>query len=89
MSKPTDRPRILSEDIYSYIAQNSNLTKVQVKECFDVYCNMLRQIAKSEHITEDLTIALPKVGNFYFKESKGRKKVVHIKDQLNSQRKLK
>lgn len=74
MSKPTDNPRILSEDIYSYISQNSNLTKNQVKECFDTYCQMLRQLASSKHLETDLTIALPKVGNFYFKESKGRKK---------------
>lgn len=74
MSKRTDNPRILSEDIYSYISQNSNLNKEQVKECFNVYCKMLRQLANSTNISEDLTIALPKVGNFYFKESKGRKK---------------
>lgn len=67
-------PRLLTCDVYEYVASNSSLTKKQVKECFNTYRKMLGDFTSSEYLTNDLTISLPKIGYFYLKKKGGRKK---------------
>lgn len=69
-----ENPRILSSDIYSFIANNTSLTKDQVKECFGSYYDLINQILNSNNLKEDLTISFPRMGKFYFHIRKGRKK---------------
>ena len=66
-------PRILSRDIYTYIANNTSLEKKQVRECFKAYGDMMVELIDSDYTPEDLTILLPKIGTFYFCKHKGRK----------------
>ena len=66
-------PRILCNDIYAYIANNTSLEKKQVKECFKAYGDMMVGLVESNHRPEDLTVILPKIGTFYFHKHKGRK----------------
>ena len=75
-------PRVLSEDIYRFIARNTSLTISQVKEVFDCYEDLIKEVVKSKGRTNDLIIQLPKVGHFYFIKKKGRKKgsVVKLPD---------
>lgn len=67
-------PRILEKDVYDYIATHSNLTRKDAKECFVTYKKMIEELSLSEYISDDTTICLPKLGSFYFKVHKGRKK---------------
>ena len=66
-------PKILSREIYTYIANNTSLEKKQVKECFEAYGDMILGFVESNYTPEDLTILLPKLGTFYFHKHKGRK----------------
>ena len=68
-----NNPRILAKDLYSYIAANTSLTREQVQECFQSYSNMIMELVESKYSTNDLTITLPHLGNFYFQYFKGRK----------------
>lgn len=79
-AKKKTNPRILSKDIYSYIAHNSSLTVNQVRECFDTYYSMMIDLASSGYRMNDLTVCFPKLGSFYFIKIKGRKKgtVYHL-----------
>lgn len=75
MAQPKkENPRILSSDVYAYISNNSTLNREQVRECFDTYYKMICGILESDYRFNDITIAFPKIGNFYFNECKGRKK---------------
>ena len=68
------RPQISSRDIYTYIANTTSLTKVQVKECFDAYHNMLFELSMSDFVDKGLKIPLPHIGNFQFFKKNGFKK---------------
>ena len=72
-NKKKTNPRILSQEIYTYISNNTNLTKEQVRDCFNAYRNMIMGIVDSNYAPNDLTIVLPKMGEFYFKKKIGRK----------------
>lgn len=69
-----ENPRVLNADVYRYISRNSSLSKKEVKECFDVYKDMVEKIFFSEFVDEDTTVVLPNVGSFKLKKRKGRKK---------------
>ena len=66
-------PKILSTEIYTYIANNTSLERKQVKECFEAYGDMIVGFIESNYTPEDLTVLLPKIGTFYFHKHKGRK----------------
>ena len=66
-------PKILSREIYTYIANNTSLSKAQVKECFMAYGDMMLGLIESNYTPEDLTVLLPKIGTFYFHKRQGRK----------------
>lgn len=70
-----DNPRILGDDIYRYIANNSELglNKYQVRECFQLYAKMLKELYESPYAEKDMTIILPRIGHFYLREWVGRK----------------
>lgn len=71
-------PRITSDDVYSYIANHSSLTREQVKECFCSYQEMMQTIIQSDNRSDDLTIAVPKLGVFYFHKKKGKKGSTYV-----------
>lgn len=73
MSK-TIQPRLLVEDVYKYVSQQSNLTQKQVEECFDTYAKLLISLITSENKPTDMIVTLPKIGIFRFTTVKGRKK---------------
>lgn len=66
--------RILSKDIYSCIAKNTNLTEKQVKECFNAYYDIIIALISNDYKSPDIEIVLPKIGCFYFVKKKGHKK---------------
>lgn len=68
------RPQISLPDIYTYISNNTNLSKSQVKECFKAYKEMVFDIAMSDVVDKGLKIPLPYVGSFQFHKRKGLKK---------------
>lgn len=69
-----NNPRILSSDVYAFIAKNSSLNISQVKEVFSCYELLIREVAKNKDRTNGFTIPLPNVGLFHFKDFKGKKK---------------
>lgn len=68
------RPQVSIKDIYSYIANNTSLTTVQVKECFEAYRDMVYSIAMSDFVDVGLKIPFPSIGSFQFFKRKGLKK---------------
>ena len=72
-SKKKINPRILSDEIYAYISNHTNLTKRQVADCFREYRHMVDGIIESNYTPDNLTILLPNMGEFYFHKKKGRK----------------
>lgn len=68
-----NNPRLLSTDIYTYIASNSTLTKDQVMECFIVYSQMIEELVTSKNKTKELEITLPHIGYFCFRNEKSRR----------------
>lgn len=66
-------PRIRSNELFTYISANTSLTKPQVRECFNAYANMIKEISSSKHADKGLTIILPYIGQFYYEKRKGRK----------------
>lgn len=74
-----NNPRILSDDVYAFIAKNTSLTKKEVKEVFSCYKDLLRELSKSKHKKSGFTVPLPNLGVFEFKEVDGRKKGSIIK----------
>ena len=72
-SKKKTYPRILSNEIYTYISNHTDLSKRQVADCFREYRNMIVGIIESNYTPKDLAILLPNMGEFYFREKKGRK----------------
>lgn len=72
--KRRGRPKLLSDDIYKCIAQQSSLTQQQARECFLAYYNILVSLIDSEDRPENFVMMLPKMGNFAFKNIKGKKK---------------
>lgn len=73
MSKNKHNPKLLAEDIYKYVSQQSSLTQKQVQECFEIYAQLIMYFATVEDKPQDLIITLPKLGNFKFVKTKGRK----------------
>lgn len=69
-----NNPRILSSDVYAFIAKNTSLNIAQVKEVFSCYELLIREVAKNKNRTNGFTISLPNVGLFHFKDCKGKKK---------------
>lgn len=69
-----NKPRLLTEDIYNIIEKRTTLTKSQVAECFEEYANIIKLICYSDNREPNMTIPLPKLGTFHFKERQGRKK---------------
>lgn len=75
MPKYKNPPTLYSTDIYKAISENSeNLTIPQIKECFEIYADLVERLAKSKHREKGFIIPLPKLGHFYFISKKGRKK---------------
>lgn len=68
-------PRLACSEIYSYIASNSEtgLKREQVKECFQIYHDMIVDLVTSNYFDKDMTIILPHIGNFSLRYYKGRK----------------
>ena len=66
-------PRLKCEDIYSYIAAQTNLSFEDVRSCFMAYSKMIRELAINKYTDKSLTIPLPHIGTFYFQKFKGRK----------------
>ena len=79
--KKKESPRILTNDMYRYIAKASNgdLTVKQVKECFDIYYQLLFGLVNNEHKSDKIELCLPKIGKFYFIKKKGNKKGTKFK----------
>lgn len=75
IKRKSGMPRIQSTDLYSIIAKHSSLTVRQVRECFDVYHDVVSGLAGDAFKTNtNFYIPLPKIGWFYFKDYKGQKK---------------
>lgn len=74
MGAKKDSPRVHSKDIYKYIAQHSSLNQSQVKECLDLYGQLIKEIALCKFTPTDITIPFPHLGVFYFGKVKGMKK---------------
>lgn len=73
-SKKKTNPRILSKEIYTYIANHTSLSTRQVAECFREYRHMVDEIIDNNYTPhDDLTILLPNMGEFYFHKKTGRK----------------
>lgn len=66
--------KILSKDIYDYVATHSSLTRKQAQECFNAYSQLIKELSSSEYFENDAEIVLPNIGSFYFKKMAGRKK---------------
>lgn len=60
------RADITAEDVFRAVAQQSNLTKSQVRECFKTYRMILEQIADSPNRPLDYSMPLPYVGVITF-----------------------
>lgn len=73
LPKVKDRQEFISNDIYRYIASNSSLTIKQVKECFEVYKQVLTELLYSKYTNNKIVIPLPSIGKFYICKRKGRK----------------
>ena len=73
--KKKTNPRIISDDIYRYIANNSEtgLDLKQIAECFRLYKQLVTDLYMSPYAEEDMTIILPHLGNFYLRKWSGRK----------------
>ena len=64
MPKYKNPPTLYSTDIYKAISENSeNLTIPQVKECFEIYADLVERLAKSKHREKGFIIPLPKLGS--------------------------
>lgn len=74
-NKKKTNPRILSEDIYRYIVNNSKLglDRKQVGECFRLYYQMINDLYMSPYADKDMTVILPHLGYWYFNKWNGRK----------------
>lgn len=66
-------PRIRGNELFTYISANTSLTKPQVRECFQAYAKMIKEISSSKHADKGLTITLPYIGQFYYEKRKGKK----------------
>lgn len=71
--KLKDNSRLCQEEIESYIASKTSLNKKQVKECFKVYAEIIKQIYSDNNIDKSMTIPLPYIGKFYLIKQTGRK----------------
>lgn len=67
-------PRVLSQDVYRYIANNSNMNQAQVKQCFKLFRMLIEQVAEASHDDDEMEIHMPHIGYFTFLTHKGRKK---------------
>lgn len=75
MSKKRKTPiEINNADIYKFISLNSSLKVEQVKECFVTYAKLIDTFIESETVGQDVSFLLPKIGRFYFRLQKRRKK---------------
>lgn len=74
MGAKKDSPRVHSKDIYKYIAQHSSLNQAQVKECFELYGKLIKEIILCKFSPIDITIPFPHLGVFYFGKVKGMAK---------------
>lgn len=74
-NKKKTNPRIISDDICRYIANNSEkgITREQATECFRLYAQLVRDLYMSPYAENDMTIVLPHLGNFYLIKRIGRK----------------
>ena len=74
-NKKKTNPRIVSDDIYRYIANNSELglDNLQVAECFRLYHKLVKDLYLSPYADKEMTIVLPHLGVFYLNKRIGRK----------------
>ena len=74
-NKKKTNPRIVSDDIYRYISNNSEtgLDLKQVSECFRLYKQLVTDLYMSPYAEEDMTIILPHLGYWRLNKREGRK----------------
>lgn len=70
-----DNPRIIGDDIYRYISNNSKLkvNREQARECFYLYSQIIKGLYMSPYVETDMTILLPYLGHFHLNKRNGRK----------------
>ncbi len=69
-----ENPRIIASDVYKYVSKNSSLSERQVRECFQVYYEIVMKVLSSDYKSPAMEITLPHLGVFYFTKKKGNKK---------------
>lgn len=67
-------PKIRSRDLYAYIHKKSNstLSVSQIRLCFRLYAEMIKEIYSDPNTDIDITILLPYLGKFYSTKYKGK-----------------
>ena len=68
-----NNPRALIEDVIKYCSDSSSLTHDQVKECFEAYSKLIDSLITSSTRDSSMTVVLPYIGVFRFKQIKGKK----------------
>ena len=74
-NKKKTNPRIVSDDLYRYITNNSKtgLTLKQTAECFRLYKQIVTDLYMSPYAEDYMTIILPHLGYWHLHKRKGRK----------------
>lgn len=74
-NKKKVNPRIVSDDIYRYISNNSKtgLSLKQIIECFRLYKQLIYDLYMSPYAEKDMTIILPHLGYWHLNKRIGRK----------------
>ena len=74
-NKKKTNPRLVSDDIYRYISNNSEtgLNLKQVAECFRLYKQLVTDLYMSPYADNEMTIILPHLGYWYLNKRVGRK----------------
>ncbi len=74
-NKKKTNPRIVSDDLYRYITNNSKtgLTLKQTAECFRLYKQIVTDLYMSPYAEDDMTIILPHLGYWHLHKREGRK----------------